>query len=157
MKRIALAVGLMLLFAAFPAQAQTVTAVQKAVIEKTLTDATKEIVASINQLSVAALEKYQSAEFQERVTNGDIQATGKAASLKVSADNISQRISQKWEIDSIIVHILSPDLAYVVTVMGGYITYKNGRHGGYGDITTRIWRKESGGWKYVHQHESTQK
>jgi ketosteroid isomerase-like protein len=157
MKRMATAFALMLLFFVVPIQAQTLTAAQKAEIEKTLTDATKEIVASINQLSVAALEKYHSAEFQERVTNGDIQATGKAASLKVSADNISQRISQKWEIDSIIVHVLSPDSAYVVTVMGGYITYKNGRHGGYGDITTRIWRKEPGGWKYIHQHESTQK
>ena len=72
MKRIALAVGLLLLFLALPVQAQTLTAAQKAEIEKTLTDATKELVAAVSQLNVAPFEKYVSADFEERVTNGNI-------------------------------------------------------------------------------------
>lgn len=133
-----------------------VTPAQRAEIEKTLTEAQKEINASINQLSTDGWIKYASEDFQERVGSGNALAPGgKETFIKWLTNLISQRASQKVDIDSIKVFAISPESAYVLVIGGGTLVLKNGRHGGFGWASTFIWRKEPSGWKIVHYHESS--
>jgi hypothetical protein len=155
-KGVFLAIGMMLLFFALPLHAQTVTAAQKAEIEKTLSDATKEMSATINQLSTAGMTKYLSADFQEHIWSGGFSpsASGKDAYLKSMVDTFSQRTSQKFDMDSLKVFVLAADSAYFVMTGGVTVTLKSGRHGGWGWAGTFIWWKEPSGWKIIHFHES---
>ena len=95
MKTTAFAVGLMLLLFAVPIQAQILTDAQKAEIEKIPTDATKEIVTAVNQLSSERYAKYLSSDFRERLGSGNINATGKDAFLKYYESVNSQRASMR--------------------------------------------------------------
>ncbi len=165
MKTTALAVCLtLLLFAAVPVQAQTtppalgvaqLSDAQRTEIEKILTEFHKEIFALVNQHSSAGYEKYLSESFQEKVGSGSTQAVSKAPFLKWLDNIFSQRESQTISPYKIKVSVLSPDVAYSLYVGGAQITMKNGRKGGYGNAMTYIWRKESGGWRIIHMHEST--
>jgi ketosteroid isomerase-like protein len=160
MKSIAHAVGLMLLFFALPVQAQNVagtqvTDAQRSEIEKILTEANQELLASTNQLSTAGHAKYFSESFQEQVNSGNIVATSKEASLKTIGNWFNQRTSQTFSNSTFKIFVLSPELAYVLTVGGGSVAMKNGRKAGFGNAITSIWRKESGGWKIIHVHESS--
>jgi ketosteroid isomerase-like protein len=135
-----------------PAQ---ITQAQRSEIEKTLTEAHKAMLVSINQLSTEGWAKYISEDFRERVGGGNVYSQGKEACLKGIANMFSQRASQKLEMDSIEVHVISPESAYVLMIGWGQLILKSGRHGGWASASTTIWRKEPGGWKFVHFHEST--
>jgi ketosteroid isomerase-like protein len=154
MKSIAIAVCLMLFLVAVPVQAQTMTDAQKAEIEKILIENHKELIAAVNRLDVAGYVKFISDSFQERVGSGNVSARSKDPFLKWVGDAWSQRASQTVSPFDIRAFVLSPDSAYMLYVGGVQITSKNGRKGGYGNAVTYIWRKESGGWKVVHIHES---
>ena len=154
MRHMVIAVGLVLLFFAVPVQAQTLTDTQKAEIEKVLTENHKEIIASVNQLSSAGYAKYLSESFQEKAGSGNIQAVSKGPFLKWVDGIFAQRASQTVSPHSIKVFVLSPDFAYSLYVAGVQITVKSGRKGGYGNAMTFVWRKEPGGWKIIHFHES---
>ena len=133
-----------------------VTPAQRAEIEKTLTEAQKELNASINQLSTDVWAKYASEDFQERVGSGNALAPGgKETFIKWVTNIFNQRESQKVDIDSIKVYALSPESAYVLVIGGGALITKGGRHGGFGWASTFIWRKEPNGWKIIHYHESS--
>jgi hypothetical protein len=131
-----------------------VTPAQRTDIEKTLTAATKEILDSFSQLHQDTWAKYASADFQEYVGGGNIGSKGKEATLKTFTDMASYRASQKIDPDVIKVYVISPDSAYVLTICGLSLVLKDGRHGGFGLASTAIWRKETGGWKMIHMHES---
>ncbi len=158
MKGIAIAFALTLLLIAVPVQGQTVTAAQKAETEKILTEATKEIVATVSNLSTDGWVKYASADFRERVGAGAISpaASGKEAYLKWAANIHSQRTTQILTTDLIKVDAISPDLAYVIWLGGVTTVAKSGRHGGAAVAWSMVWKKESDGWKVIHIHESWQ-
>jgi ketosteroid isomerase-like protein len=133
-----------------------VTPAQRAEIEKTLTETQKELNASFVQLRADVVAKYVSEDFQDSVGGGNVySSSGKEAYLKMLANAFSQRTSQKFEMDSLKVYVISPDSAYVFMTGGISVTMKSGRHGGFGWAGTFIWKKEPGGWKIVHVHEST--
>jgi ketosteroid isomerase-like protein len=159
MRRITVAAVLFFLFIVATIQAQStlgsqVTDSQRTEIEKTLTEIVQEMSTAVNQLSTAGIAKYASESFQEYVNAGNIVATSKEANLKLVGNWFSQRKNQTFSNSTVKVFVLSPELAYVVTVSGGTVTLKTGRLGGFGGAMTMIWRKEPGGWKYIHVHES---
>ncbi len=155
MKSMISAVGPILLLIAVPLQPQTLTDAQKAEIEKTLISNHKELIASVNRLDTAGYAKFLSDSFQERVGAGNVAARAKDTFLKWIGNAWSQRASQTVTPFDIRAFVLSPDSAYTLYVGGLQVTGKNGRQGGYGNAVTYIWRKELGGWKVVHIHEST--
>lgn len=167
MKNTAVASGMVLAFlgAAVWAQptvsksgAASLSPVQRAEIEQALLAAHSEIVATTNQLSVEGWAKYASADFSERVGGGNFYPTesGKAALLRWLAGLFAGRENQKWELLPPKVHVLSTDLAYTIAVGGAsYHLKKSGRYGGFGHAFTLVWRREVGGWRFIHMHESS--
>lgn len=148
------------------AQAQTpapklsvakLTAAQVAEIEQTLLQANQEMSVAANQLNTAALEKYLSAEFQERIGGGNLSptASGKEALTKWLADAWASRTNQKFESSTLRVKVVSAEVAYVIHVGGGsWTSKKTNRYAGVGNAITWLWRKEAAGWRIIHCHES---
>ena len=134
-----------------------VTPAQRAEIEKTLTEAQKELNASIVQLNPDILAKYLSPDFGEDVGSGNIYSSGREAVMKSLTATLSRRESMNFDMDSLKVYVISPDSAYVLVTGGLSVKFKNGRHGGWGWAATYVWRKEQGGWKIVHIHQSVGK
>jgi len=137
-----------------PLAAQQVTDAQKAEIEKTLTEAYKEIVAGLNNMDIGLILKYISEDFQERVESGTMSiGTTKEWMAGYLNGRYSRMSRQNYVQDILKIHILSPDIAYVVQA-GGISYIVGGKHGGAGLIMTHIWKKEQSGWKIIHIHES---
>ena len=153
MKSMHLIVGsilLILLFLAVPAQAQTMTAAQKADIENAVKDKVTQLYASFDSLKAETYVKLWSRnKIMGALTPTGLVTTPDALS-KLYKTDVSNQKSHKNEIVDIKVQVLSPEMAFGFGKTTLRIERTNGNIENYnvGDIS--IWVKESGEWKLAH-------
>jgi ketosteroid isomerase-like protein len=155
MKSIAFAVALMLLLFAVPVHSQTVTASQKAEIEKAVKEQMTKWYAAWDSLSAEAAKQVWS---REKMI-GSLRATGLLSDLEAISSGykttMENRKSNKVEISEILVYPFSPETALGISRGVWRVELKNGNITNYNFADTMIWVKEPGGWKLVHEAQRT--
>jgi hypothetical protein len=149
MKSIVVAVGLILLFLAVPVQAQTMTASQKADIEKTIKAKVNEMYNALDTLSPEVNVKIWS---KDKII-GALGATGLETSLEAMAkstqvyrDNFQWRKTDSFEVQAVLV--VSSEMAIAFSKSTFKAQPKNSNN--INSLTmgsTTIWVKESEEWK----------
>jgi ketosteroid isomerase-like protein len=150
MKSMHLAVGLILLLLAVPVQAQTMTAVQKADIEKAVKDKVKQLYSTFDSMNAEAYVQMWS---RDKII-GEMRPTGLEKNpdnmLKLFKNDYANQKSHKNDILDIKVNILSPDTVLAFGKTSLRIELTNGNIQNYNFADMSIWAKESEGWKLTH-------
>jgi ketosteroid isomerase-like protein len=150
MKAIAFAVGLMLLFFAIPVQAQTMTAAQKADIEKAVKAKVTQLYGIWDSMNAEAYVQLWS---RDKII-GELSATGLQTNFETMLNNFktnfANQTSRKNNILDIRVDVLSPEMALAFSKSGLRIETKSGNIANYNYADITIWVKESGEWKLAH-------
>jgi hypothetical protein len=148
MKSMHLAVGLILLFIAVPVQSQTMTADQKANIEKEIKEQVTHLYDVIDTLSP---EKFVRLWSRDKII-GSLEVTGLESSFEVMEKNLRSRYDPAKShttnsVNVMEVHVLSPEMAIAFSTTSFRVELKNGNvvNPNMGNAT--IWVKESGEWK----------
>ncbi len=155
MKGMALAACLMLMFPAIPLQAQTVTAAQKAEMEKAINEQVAALCRTFDTVDTEAFIKLWS---RDKLI-GEVSA----GRLDPSIDSIMNRaknanatvMRRRNEIQEVKTHIVAPDYAFVTCKTLGRNEFKNGNVNNFHWLGTMIWVKESSGWKLAFLGQSS--
>jgi hypothetical protein len=155
MKSMAFAVALMLLIFAFPVQAQTMTAAQKAEIEKAVKNQITQMLVVWDTLNLEASMQFWS---RDKII-GELRPTGLVTNLDTMLatwkKDSANRKTQKIDIQDAKLQIISPDMVIATSIGYLRIELKNGNINNYNYANTTIWVKESGGWKMAFLAEKT--
>jgi len=151
MKKIALAVGLMLLFFAVPIQAQTLTDVQKADIEKTLKSQVAQYLSTFEKIDLDAAIKFWSRDKLIGANGYGQNFTTIETVMDFFARMNKGRKEQKVDIQDVKIRILSPDMAVSQVSCNWKIFAANGNVSNYVTALTEIWVKESNVWKVAFE------
>lgn len=148
MKSMQLAVGLILLFLAVPVQAQTMTAAQKADIEKAVKEKVTQLYSVLDTLSPEAYVKLWS---QDKII-GALGATGLEKSFEAMAKGIqgyrdASKSRTTESVDILAVQVVSPEMAIAFSKTTFKAELNNGNINYIIMGNTTIWVKESEAWK----------
>jgi uncharacterized protein (TIGR02246 family) len=88
------------------------------------------------------------------VTNGHVIRT-RAAFREACEGMVAPRTGAVFEVDTLTVHALSPEVAYVVREGLYTVNLKDGTSRRSYYILTTVWERTGGAWKMVHLHESS--
>ena len=147
MKYFPFAVALMILLVAIPLQAQTVTAAQKAEIEKAVKEQVVLMWRTADTLDVEKYSQFYSREkFMGVLAAGHIAATLEEMK-QVWKKNWDNRKEQKRDPGDVRIHVLSADTAVAYWSSTLMIVLKSGDITNYRWAGTAIFTKESSGWK----------
>jgi hypothetical protein len=150
MKIIVIAACMMVLFFPVPLQAQTVTAAQKADIEKAVTEQVTQLYAAFDRLDAEAANQFWS---RDKII-GSLTPTGLNSDLesmlKGTKNTFANRTVQKSVITDMKVLMPSPEMSIAFVKGTNRIEYKNGNVSLSNWASTTIWVKEPGGWKLAH-------
>jgi ketosteroid isomerase-like protein len=151
MKAMALLVGLMLLLFALPVQAQTVTDVQKAAIEKSLKEQLTQYFGAFEKIDLDAAMKFWSQDKLIGFNNNGQNFTTFEGVKGAYTAMMKGRKEQKCDIKDIKFRTLSPDMTMTLVSCYWKIAYANGNVGNYVAALTEIWVKEANVWKVVFE------
>jgi hypothetical protein len=155
MKSMALAVALILLIYAVPIQAQTMTAAQKAEIEKAVKEVVLQSYRIVETMDVdAAAKPWSRGNFIGQLTSGRF-VTDFDTMVSNWKTSFANRKAHKWELQDVAVRVFSPDTA-LATFSGSFRNeLKNGNLSNYNYAGSMILVKESSGWKIAYLAETT--
>jgi hypothetical protein len=148
MKNMSLAVALIFLLLAVPLQAQTMTAAQKADIEKAIKDKVTQMYSALDTLSPEAFVALWS---HDKII-GALGPTGLETSFEAFAKNIQgyrdaskSRTTESVDVQG--VKVVSPEMAIAFSKTSFKAELKNGNINYINMGNTTIWVKDSGEWK----------
>ena len=112
------------------------------------------LVSAINQKDAGAWSEFYSKEgFVSATVGTDCYAT-RSAWVDAITKYFSMRERQRVEPLRVRVTALAPDVALMTSEERSVMGFKNGQDAKAKHVFTMIWKKESGGWKILHSHES---
>jgi ketosteroid isomerase-like protein len=130
------------------------TEMEKETIEKEVKDQFNQLVSALNQLNAGAWSEYYSKdEFLSAIVATDYY-TARSAWVDLITSYFSMREHQHVEPLRVRVTALAPNLALVTSQEKAEMRLKAGEHIESKHVFTMIWRRERGGWKILHSHES---
>jgi hypothetical protein len=158
MKIVIITACLMLMLFAVPVQAQgqTVTAAQKAEIEKAVKEQMMKWYAAWDSLNPEAAKQVWS---REKMI-GSLRATGVLSDMEAILGGykttMENRKSNKVEVAEFVVYPFTPETALGISKGIWRVELKNGNIGNYDFAAdSQVWVKEIGGWKLIHEAQRT--
>lgn len=127
---------------------------EKETIRKEVTDQFKQLVSAVNKLDAEAWAEYYSKdEFLSTIVSTDYYAA-RSAWVGLITNYFSMRESQHVEPLEVRVTPLTSDLALMTSEEKTEMRLKSGENFKSKHVFTMIWKREQGGWKILHSHES---
>jgi len=135
-------------------QQQTLTEAEKEAVKKEVKEQFNKLVSALNQKNAEEWsENYSKDEFLSAIVSTDYYAT-RSAWVDLIKNYFSQRERQKVESVEVRVTALTPDLALMTSEEKSEMWLTGGKDIKSKHVFTMIWKKEQGGWKILHSHES---
>jgi hypothetical protein len=151
MKSIVLAVVLIFVFSTIPVQAQTISAAQKAEIEKSLKDLFVQYIDTHRKLNAEASASFFSRDkLMGLNTSGQILTTIEAITKQIAAENATRK-GQSFDIKDLKVNVISPTMAVVLASGKLTISALNGNVMNLSLAISDIWVNESNAWKIAQE------
>jgi len=126
----------------------------KEVIQREVTDQFNQLISAINRKNAAAWsEFYSKDEFLSAIVSTDNYAT-RSAWVGLITKHFSMRERQHVEPLEVRVTALTSDLALMTSEEKTEMRLESGENSKSKHVFTMIWKREQGGWKILHSHES---
>jgi ketosteroid isomerase-like protein len=127
---------------------------EKEAIQKEVTDQFNHLISALNQKNADADSEYYSKDgFLSAIAGTDYYGS-KAAWVDMITKNFSMRERQHIEPLEVRVTALSSDLALMTSEEKAEMQLKSGETIKSKHVFTMLWKREKGGWKILHSHES---
>jgi ketosteroid isomerase-like protein len=135
-------------------QQRILTDAEKKAVEKEVSDQFSQLASAVNQLNADAWSRhYSKDDFVSAIVGTDYYGT-RSAWVDTITKYFSTRERQSIEPLQVRVTALAPGLALMTSEEKVAMSLKSGDHAEGKHVFTMIWKKEHGGWKIIHSHES---
>lgn len=135
-------------------QQRAVTEAEKEAIKKEITGQFNQLASTLSQMDAGAWSEYYSkGGFVSAIVSTDYYAK-RSAWVDLITRYFSMRERQHVEPLEVRVTALTPSLALMTSEEKSEMWLKNGQYFKSKHVFTMIWKKEQGGWKILHSHES---
>lgn len=147
-------VALMVLLVGCQQQPQTVTDEESTSVRKEVMDRFNQLVSAINQKNAKAWSGYYSQDNFISTFAGTDYYDSRSAWVDLITNYFQTRESQQMRPLAVRVNELKPDLALLTSTDKTEMRLSDGQNIKAKHVFTMLWKKEQGGWKIIHSHES---
>ena len=135
-------------------QQETLTEIEKAAIQQEVKDQFDQLLSACEQMNAEAWSEFYSKEEFLSAIGGTLYLTSRTAWVDSITNFFSLRESQRMEPIEVNVTPIAPNLALMTSQEILTMLPKNGEQIDWNHVFTMLWKKEQGGWKILHSHES---
>jgi len=133
---------------------QALTDESRKSVEEAVLEAFGRYVAAVNALDAASWAAFFSDDAPVTAFAGVDYYGDKAAWSRTVEGYFEQRASQRLEPKAVRATALAPDLALMTSEQAASMTLKDATRITSRHVYTMLWKKEQGGWRIIHSHES---